>query len=83
MIYEVAVLDVLLLAVIVLGALMWKSVLAKVVDREKAMDLHAKSVTRDAQRTIGQAQALVVACEAVLTDARALHQHVEEHIRGG
>ncbi len=67
---ELAALDVLLLVAIVLGWRMWRDVLAKIIDREKAMDLHAKAVTREAMRATAEAQKTVAAAQNTLNEAR-------------
>lgn len=67
---ELAVLDVLLLVGIVLGWRMWRDVLAKIIDREKAMDLHAKAVTREAMRTTAEARRTIESAQNTLNEAQ-------------
>jgi hypothetical protein len=80
---EVAFLDVLLIVAVVLGWRMWRSVLAKIIDREKAMDLHAKAVTRDALRATAAAERVSKVSQGMLDDARRLNESAERHSRGG
>lgn len=74
---EVAILDVLLLVAIVAGCMVWRGVLAKIVDREKAMDLHAKAVTRQALIATDEAKRTVETSRRAVDDARVIRERVD------
>lgn len=79
---ELAALVVTALVLAVSQWLLWRSVLTKIVDREKAMDAHLKAVSREAQRATAAANGQVSAAQAVLDDARLTLERVERHVRG-
>lgn len=77
---ELGVLTVALIVATIVMWRMWRSVLAKIVDREKAMDMHVKAVTREALRASAAAKRSVDTAQGMLEDATAAHRRIEQHL---
>lgn len=67
---ELGVLIVCLAAAMVFGWRMWRDVLAKIIDREKALDLHVKSVSREAMKVTNEARKTLEAAQNTLGEAQ-------------
>lgn len=77
---ELGVLTVALIVATVVMWRMWLDVLAKIIDRERAMDMHAKAVTREALMATAEARRSVATAQGMLEDAAAMHRRVEQHL---
>lgn len=77
---EFAVLIVVLVAGIVAHVMTYRGIVRLVGRREKAMDVHAKAVTRGALNVTNEAKQALADAQNVREDTRLMQQRVEQHL---
>lgn len=78
-----AELALVILGLAVLAFLVWRAgrdFTARILDREKALDRHAKAVAREPLSVLREAQKAVEQSNALREDARLLHEQVDRKL---